>query len=85
MQDDWNASKLSDDFSPPEDSHQHELSQEDISQKKKKKKKNNTAVFVIGIIIAAVVIVLAALFLTVVFVDDFNSVGELINYIKAQY
>ena len=83
MADNWSPN-VSEGFSPPEDSHQHELSQEDISQKKKKKK-NRAWKLIVAVIVFAIVIVFVSLLLTVFFVDDFNTLGELINYIRAQY
>ena len=53
-----------------------------IKEKKKKKYWWKTLLIVV---ICAIVIVFVALLLTVLFVPEFNSLGDLVNYIKAQY
>ena len=75
---------MADNFFPPEGRDSYEISQEDISGKKKKKR-DRAWKTLITIIVFAVVIVFVALILTVFFVPEFSTLGDLFDYISSQY
>lgn len=56
---------------------------ETLTRAEKKKKRQRTTV--LSIIIIAIVIVIATLFITVLVVHDFKTIGDLISFIGKQF